>query len=232
MPQVVEQPSNISVLRKTRLLTSLPDNVLMELAGQSKMALAQRTEIIWLHGKQADFFGVVGTGFVKMTRPTTHGQDITTELMGPGQIFGLLGVVDGHGCPQAAKAVSDTWFLKVPKQAIRPILGSHHELNQVLVDRTSGRLRRAFDRIARMTTGMVEDRIASVILLLCESYAVEEGDVIHLDIPLTRQDIAEMAGTTVESTIRVMSRWQKDGIVESTRKRLSILEMSRLEAMI
>jgi hypothetical protein len=54
MPQVVEQPSNISVLRKTRLLTSLPDNVLMELAGQSKMALAQRTEIIWLHGKQAD----------------------------------------------------------------------------------------------------------------------------------------------------------------------------------
>lgn len=84
------------------------------------------------------------------------------------------------------------------------------------------RLHSKHDLIAQLSSGTVEQRIAAILLLLAESYGHETEFGLQLDVPLTRQDISEMAGTTVESTIRTMSKWQKEGIIETEKHYVTI----------
>lgn len=229
VPEAPERPSNISVLRSSTLFNSLGSSEIDELARVSHMAYAERGETIWLHGREVDFYGLAGTGFIKMVRSLETGQEVTTEIIGPGQIFGLLGTIEGTGCPLSARAVCNTWYLKVPKGAFMPIYESSVTLKAHLLRRTTQRFRQTMDLMAKMSTGRVEEKIAVILLLLAQSYGDETSRGVTLQVPLTRQDISEMAGTTVESTIRVMSRWQKEGLIASDHKFVTLLDVQGLE---
>ena len=200
-----------------------------ELASVSRMAYAERGETIWLHGNMVDFFGLVGCGFVKMIKSFRDGHEATAEIIGPGQVFGLLGVVDKKGCPLEARAVSQTWYVKIPKASILPIYDQQVIFKDQLVSHTTNRYRQRTDMLMKMSSGRVEQRIAIVILLLSETFAVQANGGLRIEVPLTRQDISEMAGTTVESTIRTMSRWQKEGIIKSENMIVTILDEAALE---
>jgi CRP/FNR family transcriptional regulator len=232
VPQAPERPSNIAALRSSTLLNSLNTEELDTLAQASHMAYAERGETIWLHGRQVDFYGLVGAGFVKMVRSLETGQEVTTEIIGPGQIFGLLGTIEGTGCPQTARAVCNTWYLKIPKSVFMPIYHEQHILKEHLLRRTTQRFRSNIDLLAKMSTGKVDERIAVILSLLAQSYGNETPSGLQIQIPLTRQDIAEMAGTTVESTIRVMSRWQKDGLIESDHRFITILDTKAFDELL
>ena len=229
MRDLTDAPTKLQVLRASTLLNSLTEPEVGELASTSHMAFAERGSVIWLNGTNIDFFGVVGIGFVKMMRSTAVGQDVTTELMGPGQVFGLLGVLDGTGCPQTAQAVCNTWYLKVNKREFLAVYRENTVLKEHLLRRTSQRLRGSFEMFARMSTGKVEQRIAAILFMLADSYGTDNGEGIVLEVPLTRQDIAEMAGTTVETTIRTLSSWQKQSIVETNHKQITILDQRVLK---
>lgn len=228
MADVPSRPPILSVLKSSTLLNAIDEGVLMSLAKCSHLAYAERGETIWIRGDTVDFFGLVGTGFVKMVRTTTKGQEVTAELMGPGQIFGLLGVIEGSGCPLSSRAVSNTWYLKIPKEAFLPIFGSNQLLKDALIRRTTLRLRLSPEMMAKMAVGTVSDRIALILYVLAESYGEQIGETIKLRVQLTRQDISEMAGTTVETTIRVMSKWQKKGIVSTDHRYVTIEDPERL----
>lgn len=223
-----EKPTGIEVLRSSNLLNGLSEDEVSELAGVSRLAMAEKGELIWLDGSSVSFFGVVGTGFVKMSRTTAGGHEVTTEIMGPGQVFGLLGVIDGTGCPQTAKAVCGTWYLKVPKASFLPIYRQNIVLKEHLIMRSTNRLRQAFDMISHLSVGKVDQRVAAVLLMLSNSFGEDQKGGIQLTVPLTRQDISEMAGTTVESTIRVMSKWQKQGLITTNNQYIFLQDPHKL----
>lgn len=225
-----EKPTNMAVLRSSTLLNDLREEDFQELASSSHLAFAERGETIWFRGSQVDFFGIAGSGFVKMVRSSASGQEFTAEIIGPGQIFGLLGLIDGSGCPLTARAVSTLWYLKVPNVKFGPIYQDRIGLKDMLVRRTTNRLRQAYDLMARISSGRVEERLAAVMMLLAESFGEVEGNTVQINVPLTRQDLSEMAGTTVESTIRNMSRWQKAGIIRCRKGQwMTIMDLEAME---
>lgn len=205
----------MDMLQSSTLLNALSQGEKLELSRHCSQARALRREVIWLNGDEVDYFGLLGHGFVKMVKGSYLGTDSTLEIIGPGQIFGLLGTLEGTGCPLTAISVTDSVYLKILKSAFLPIYEKNAALKDRLIRRTSMRLHSKHDLIARLSSGKVEQRIAAILLLLAESYGHENENGLQIDVPLTRQDISEMAGTTVESTIRTMSKWQKDGIVET-----------------
>ena len=217
-----ERPSVLDVLRSSTLLNSLRAEEFDDLARTSHLAFAERGDIIWLRGSDTDFFGLVGTGFVKMVMSSATGQEMTAELMGPGQVFGLLGTVQGTGCPLSARAVTHLWYLKVPKREFIPIYQKADVLKDALMRRTTNRLQQAYVMMSRMSSGKVSERIAAVLFILAESYGKQVPAGLEVSVPLTRQDIADLAGTTVESTIRVMSKWQKQGIIATEHRIVTV----------
>jgi CRP-like cAMP-binding protein len=222
------KPSVQSLLQSSTLLNALTPAELDMLMTSSRVAHADKGEIIWLAGDQVDFFGLAGSGFVKMVRGNADGNDVTIELMGPGQIFGLMGTISLAGCPLTAMAVTDLWYLRIPKRPMLQIYEGSTALKDRLVRRMTLRLHGAMDLMAKMSSGRVDERIAAILFILAESYGVRHGKSLTLQVPLTRQEIAEMAGTTVESCIRTMSRWQKEGLLATHHQMVTILDEPRL----
>ena len=228
----IEKPSVYAILRSSGLFSVIDADDLEKIAAASRVVRARRGHPIWLNGSNTDFIGVAGTGFVKMVKAAPGGGDVTVELFGPGQTFGLCGTLCGTGCPLSAVAVTDLWYLRIPKRAFMEIYQRNGDLKDLLVRRLTARLQSTFAMMAQMASGRVDQRIAAILFMLSESYGVEDGMASHLQVPLTRQEISEMAGTTVESTIRTMSRWQKDGVVTTDRHFISILDPFRLRGIV
>ena len=217
------------ILESNTLLNALTEDQMVQLAQVSKIAHADKGEPIWINHKDVGFFGLMGAGFVKMVKSCTGGTEVTLEIMGPGQPFGMLGVIDGLGCPLMAYAMTDAVYLRIPKPALIEVYQVNHVLKDRLVRKTALRMHQKLDFISKLTSGNVHERVAAVLFVLADSYGVKAGSGIRLDVPLTRQQIGEMAGTTTETTIRIFSRWTQEEILETSQQVITILDPVALE---
>lgn len=228
MSSTTEKPSIDSVIGACSILNALTESERLRLSEQSFMAYAERGEIIWLAGSPSQNIDVVGSGFVKMTRSTPQGTEVAIELLGPGQCFGLLVAIEGREYPLSAIAVTNTWYLKIPTRQFMEIYNANASLRDHILRGLAPRLRKAHDMMARMSTGRVEQRLAAVLLILMDSYGEPLALGTRIAVPLTRQDLAEMAGTTVETSIRVMSKLQKEGILATDKQMITVLDAASL----
>lgn len=219
-----EKPKPLAVLNSNSLLNGLNAADMDGLAAVSRLVPAERGEVLWTSGAAVDFVGMTIDGWVKMVRTCLSGVTVTIELFGPTQLFGLMGAISGTGCPLSACAVTDLWYLRIPKHAILDIYAHSIPFKDRLIRKTAMRLHGVVDLMAKMSSGKVDERIAAILFILAESYGIREASGLRLQVPLTRQEISEMAGTTVESTIRVMSRWQKDGIISTDHQQIVIVD--------
>lgn len=229
---IPERPSNIAVVEACSILNALNEEDRQALAGESFMAYAARGELIFGAGAPSETVGIVGTGFVKMTRTSATGQEMTVELLGPGQCFGLLVAIEGRAYPLSAIAVTNCWYLKVPTRTILPYYQGSGAFKDNVVRYIGPRLRKAHEMMARLSSNRVDERIAAVLLILATTYGVREDGWVQIAVPLTRLDVAEMAGTTVETAIRTFSRWQKAGILATEHQRITILKEEQLESVV
>lgn len=226
--RIPERPSKHNVIEACTLLNSLKVELREELVERSFLAYAEKGELIWLAGAPADFSAIVATGFVKMTKSSAQGADVAMELLGPGQAFGLMASIEGRDFPLNASAVTNTWYLKIPTREIKAIYDSSVEFKDQIVRAIGPRLRKAHEMMVRLSSGRVEERLAAVLFILADSYGKSDERGVHLQVPLTRQDLSEMAGTTVETTIRIMSRWQKEHIVTTDNQSITIHDQDAL----
>jgi CRP/FNR family transcriptional regulator len=219
-----------TLFAKTPLLRSLSEEEYDRLAERSRLSTIQRSEAIWLHGAEVDFVGLVVSGFVKMARYDASGHEMTLEIFGPNQVFGLMGVLDGSGCPMSAVAVTTVTYLRIPKTAIEAVYDSNHVFKDHLLRKAALRMHQKLELMMKLATGTVEQKIAAILIILLDSYGHDAatGRVV-LDVPLTRQELGELAGTTTETAIRVLSKWRKQGWLDSVDHKFEI-ERTRLLA--
>jgi CRP-like cAMP-binding protein len=226
------RPSVIDVIETCSLLNALKDEERLNLAEKSFLAFAERGETIWLAGGPSHFVGIVGNGFVKMTRTTIQGSEVAMELLGPGQCFGLFAAIEGRAYPLTATAVTTTWYVKIPTRVLIEVYNNSSAFKDQIVRSLGPRLRRAHDMMARMAASKVEQRIAAVLLILIDSYGEKTDQGVRINVPLTRQDLSEMAGTTVETSIRTMSKWQKAGIIATDHQMITVVSPSALDELL
>jgi len=224
-----ERPSKRSVLDSCDLFHTLARDQKELLAASSTMASAERGEMIWIAGASPESIAIVGQGFVKMTKNSAQGTEITVELVGPGQCIGVLAAIEGRDMPLNAVAITPVWYLRVPTRLLLNLYEEVVALKDQVVKSIGPRLRKAHEMMSRLSSGTAEERIAAVLFILAESYGRKQGNKVEITVPLTRQDLGEMAGTTVETAIRVMSKWQKEGIVSTEHQMITICRPDELE---
>lgn len=223
---------NFDILRASALMSNLDEKKLVVLAQASRLCTVTRGEAIWGHGSDVDFFGVIHKGFVQMVRTAPTGVEATIEVIGPTQVFGLLGTLDNEGCPLRAEAMTDVSFLRVPKTHFRAIYESSPRMKEVMMQRTIGRLRSTQNLLALLSGGRVEQRVSAILLTLARSYGEETPDGVRLQIPVTRQELAQLAGTTIETAIRTVSRWQKEGLVATRDHHITLRDPETLRQIV
>jgi CRP/FNR family transcriptional regulator, nitrogen oxide reductase regulator len=189
----------------------------------------QVNEVIYLAGDPAEQLFVVADGRVKLLRHTLAGKDILLDLLTPGEFFGSLAGLGNDIYPDTAQALSPCCILVIGREAFQQILSRYPSVALKLIEIMAVRLQTANERVRQLSALSVEGRIASVLLILGEKFG-EAGPLgLLLQVPLTRVDLAGMTGTTMESVSRVMSRFQKNGLIRAGRGWVAVADRAGLE---
>ena len=187
---------------------------------------------VFAQGGEARFFFVLVDGYVRATKATEDGDEITVRYVCPGEIFGVAAAIGLDHYPATAVAVVDATILSWPS-AQWLVLAEKYPLLATNALRTiGGRLQDAHTRVIELTSEEVELRIARTLLRLAEQAGrnVEQG--IEIEIPLRRQDVAQLTGTTLHSVSRVLSSWEQRGLVGREHQRIVLLNSRALTAII
>jgi CRP/FNR family transcriptional regulator len=209
-------------LKKSEIFSSLKDEELKKISTLFEKINVKNNETIFVEGDPSDKFYLVAEGSVKILKHTMMGKDIILEMMSPGDIFGGVAVLDRKPFPASAQAMESTTVIWISRQNLLKIIEEYPILKLEIVKYFSDKLRDAHEMLKNIATERVEKRVASLLLKLSEKVGTEDGDYRKIDFPLTRQEIAEMVGTTVETCIRTISKLQKNGLIKSSNGRISI----------
>lgn len=204
------------------------------LAGVARARAFARGDTIFREGDPSDFFTTIVSGRVKVYKMTPAGKDVILEIFGPGDPFGAVAVYENRPFPATAAALEDTTCLLVPRKDFFSLLERHPSLVRGLLLGLTHRLIELTMRMAELTGGRVEPRFARLFLKLADDIGQSGPAGILIPMSLSRQELADMTGTTIETAIRIMSRWskqdivrtQKDGFVVVDRRALEILGLS------
>lgn len=184
--------------------------------------------LIFSEGDQADFLPTVLSGRVKMVRYPEPGKEVIIGTFGTGEIFAIPPALDGKRFPSTAIAMEDSRILMLPRPQFLELLQSSPEFSAVIMQRMCGILRDRSDTIHVLSTQSAEQRVAKVLLSLLE----KEKPQLPFKVTLRRQDIAEMSGLTLESTIRSIRKLADRGLVTIVRGKIVIESTDGLEKLI
>lgn len=175
---------------------------------------------------------VLVKGEVKLLKQTEDGRETIVEMAYPGEIFGEEAIFDGQPYPMTAQALDDVELLSITRTDFFTFLRDNPDLALEIITELGTRLREAQNTIRALAMERVEWRIARVLLMLSRKAGIVEADGVSIDLPLTRQDIADMAATTVETTIRVLSNFKKMGLVDTEKGKIILRDKKHLEGMV
>ncbi len=185
---------------------------------------------VFEQGEPGQSFFLLLHGRLRVTQTTPTGEQIVVRFVHPGDIFGVAIAIGRDTYPGTSVAVVDSIAMRWPSE-IWPKLATRYPALAVNVTRVIGsRLQDAHTRLREISTEEVERRVAHAILRLARE-ANQDREGMDLDFPLSRQDIAEMTGTTLHTASRIMSAWEAAGLVEGGRQRVAIRDLTRLSAI-
>lgn len=189
-------------------------------------------ETIYFAGDPAMCLYVVADGKIKLLRHSWSGKDVLLDLLTTGEFFGSLSTLEDDYYPDTAQAQTAACVLSIGSEDFRAILDNYPQAALKILDITAERLKSAHETIRQLSAFPVEKRIAHTLLKLGEKIGQKEPVGLLIQVPLSRDDLAEMTGTTTETASRIMSQFQKVGLVESGRQWVAIKDQNRLAAIL
>ena len=200
-----------------------------KLAAVSTLENFPRASLIFREGDLARSVHLVVDGRVKVAKLTPAGREVILDMPGPGDPIGAVAAFEGFAYPASATATVDTVCLVTRRDAFFSLLEAHPSLVRGLLSGLTLRLVELTKRMAELSGGRVEARMARLLCKLGDEQGVRRADGLFVPVRLTRQELADLCATTIETAIRVMSRWGKEGVVATERDGFLILDPAALE---
>jgi CRP/FNR family transcriptional regulator, nitrogen oxide reductase regulator len=210
------------------LFTALDAAALDEVKAAAQMKRVGAGATFFREGDPASSFFVLDSGSVKLTQLTPEGHQVVMRLVGPGDAFGGVAAFGGGTYPITAEAVTDAAALEWPGNVMTRLMERHPRLALNALQFVAARLHEMEVRYRQLATEKVERRVARALLRLVQQAGrpIEAG--VLIDLPLSRDDIAQMTGTTLYTVSRIVSRLETDGLLDAGRQRVVIRDPKAL----
>lgn len=223
--------SDVEVLERTELFRGLPLDALRDIQLTSFRKRFGPGEAVFRQEDAATSLYIVVAGRLRATQTTPDGQQIIIRYLGPGEVAGYAALSGGELHPGAVTAVDDTQVIGWSATAIRDIMTRHSAVAINAATLLGARYRDMQVRLRELSTEKVDRRIAHTLLRLMQQAGRRTARGIEIAFPLSRQDLAEMSGTTLHTVSRTLSAWEERGIVDSGRRRVIVAKPQLLTAI-
>jgi CRP/FNR family transcriptional regulator len=217
------------LLRTTAIFNRLTTADRRIVADVSKVQHFAKGDLIFEQESPSNAFYAITTGRVKIYKMMPNGKDLILEIFGPGDPLGAVAVYMDRPFPASAMALEDTTCVIIPRAAFFHLLESNPSLVRGFLLGMTTRLVELTNRLAELTGGRIDARFARLFMKLASETGRAERGGTFIPIALSRQELADMTGTTVETCIRIMSRWNKEAIVRTEKDGFVVLDRAGLE---
>ncbi len=173
-------------------------------------------------GDPAEVIYVPVQGRLKLTQITPEGHEVILRYVGVGEMTGATAAFGDTAYPASAETVAETIVLGWDNATMVELIERYPRLGLNILQLLSVRLQELQDRLREMSTERVERRIARALLRLVSQLGRKAETGVLIDLPLSRQDLANMTGTTLYTVSRVLSRWEEEDIIEAGREKVLI----------
>lgn len=224
-------PTPLDLLQRTPIFRRLAPEDLARVAAVSRVVDYPRGVTVFREGDPSDYFYVVTSGRVKVFKVTAAGKDVILEIFGVGDPLGAVAVYEGWPFPASAAAIEHATCVLIARQAFFALLEEYPTLVRGLLLGLTHRLVELQNRLVELTGGRVEPRFARLFLKLAKESGRDERGGVFVPVTLSRQELADMTGTTIETAIRIMSRWGKQQLVRTEKDGFVVVDAARLEEL-
>ncbi|OGX07666.1 MAG: hypothetical protein A3K11_14620 [Nitrospirae bacterium RIFCSPLOWO2_12_FULL_63_8] len=221
-----------SRLREIPLLSFLKDRDITSLATGMTEAHYKKGQYIFKEGDPAEWFHVLTSGAVKCVKSSPEGKEAVLKVLVPGDLFCCeAAVFDGTPHPGCALTMGPVSVMKIRKTAYFKLLQHNPEAAMEIIKYLGNRLNEAQETAKTFALERADRRIASLLAKLAERMGKPTPHGLLLDIRLTRQDLADMAGLALETTIRMISKLTRKGLLGKSGRCLVIKDLKRLKTL-
>ena len=211
------------ILKRSLIFSSLNAEEVAELSALTVERRFQPDEFVFWEGDAPDYFYIVVEGRIKVLKYASSGKEFIIAFFGPGEMFGEVAVFENKSYPASAQAVAATRILGIQKDKYLSFLSNRPRVTLSTINVLGGRLRDAQNRLKDLAGERVEQRLARTMLMLSAK--------LGPTLPFTRQELADMAGTTTETAIRITSQLKERRIIHSGRGKITILDVDKLRLL-
>lgn len=212
----------IGIAQKASLFREIDLEGIEEIVKMSQMRNRSGGEFFFLEDDPADTAYMLIEGKVKLTQSTLDGQQIILGYLVPGRVYGIIAVLKKVTYPVTAEAVGLCSALAWDQKTLNVMMDHYPRIAVNSLHIMAGQIREFQNRVRDLSTKRVETRIARTILRLARQSGKQIAEGVLIDLPLSRQDLAEMSGTTLYTASRVIREWEKQELVQSQRQRIVI----------
>ncbi len=223
-------PSDLDSVRAIPLLASLTDEQIAAERHLFRKRAVAKGAFIFLEGDPPERFYILLKGQVKLIR-SSEGKDLILRIVTPGEWFGGVAAFGRRAHPYTAQAMEPSVVMTISGTDFAALMARYPDVSQRIIEGLVSQLTDAHEMMRRLALEPVEPRLAHTLLDLASQRGPHQNQSLTLTLNLTRQTLADLSGTTVETTIRVLSKWRRVGLVREENGNLVIADPAALEAI-
>jgi CRP/FNR family transcriptional regulator, nitrogen oxide reductase regulator len=199
-----------------------------EILDQAVSRRAEEGVTVFSEGMHADQFYLLLDGYIRVVKSTPGGEQIIAMHIAPGQLFGIAPALGRDTYPATAIAAAETVALSWPVRVWSDFTSKYDGFATETYKVVGERMGELHSQLMELATQAVEQRLAAALLRMANQSGRKVENGIEIAFPVTRQNISDMTGTTLHTVSRLLSAWQKQGILESTRRHIVVTDPHRL----
>lgn len=202
-----------------------------ELLREARSVRYPKGSAVFDQGAEAGHFYLLLHGHLRVEKVTPQGNQSVVRYVSAGELFGVAQAMKLTHYPATAVAAVDSVALAWPSSSWNRLIGKFPSLAASALQTVGSRLQDTQARVMEISTEQVEQRVARVLLRLAKQAGRTVDAGTEIDFPISRQDVAEMTGTTLHTVSRILSAWEQQGLVEGGRQRIVLRDKRRLHVL-
>jgi CRP-like cAMP-binding protein len=219
-----KNPSILDSLQKSVVFDGLSREQYENIIRNGFVKNLHPNSILFHQGAPAKTCYLVNRGRLKLTKLNEQGKEVIFRYIDDGELTAVVAVLKDWNYPVMAESVEETEVIGWDKPTISRLIRNHPDIAINMLGVILERLDEVQHRFLELHTEHVERRIARTLLRLMRRTGSQTSEGIHIDLSLSRQNIADFSGTTIYTVSRTLSAWEKNGWVQSGRGRITVID--------
>jgi CRP-like cAMP-binding protein len=225
----MDRSADLYVLGHSEIFRNLSTEALEQVRSASVRRKLAKGETLFDQGAPASAFFIIVQGRLRLTQSTADGQQVIIRYIGPGEAAGYGAIAGRESYSSSVVAIDDAVLMSWTRPRFQEFLTKYPQIAANALAVVHARYEELQGRLRELATEPVEKRIAHTILRLVQQAGRRTAAGIEVAFPLSRQDIAELSGTTLHTVSRTISAWESDGIIDSGRRRVVVRKPEELD---